>query len=187
VAAGSSTECDKSVTGPVPLSRIDGDEWSFVVCSMMSGPRARVKTHPAAGRSQPPAAISMCGERTPPPQAQGCGSARRQRWPPRSSVALQSASVARHRSLACSGALASVWCSMRSATRWWEWTYRIDPGNWKTGKAGWMSAHPPFGTSSIMVTASCSCIWTTLRGSGLSTSRFTRWFSCCVTATSPRS
>jgi len=40
---------------------------------------------------------------TPAAQAPARGSATRQRWPPRSSAALRSASAARHRSLACSG------------------------------------------------------------------------------------
>src|SRR3984893_9834641 len=56
-----------------------------------------------AGRSRPPAFAFMRDEGTLAALARACGLARRQQWPPRSSADLWSASVARHRSLACSG------------------------------------------------------------------------------------
>src|SRR6516165_3058620 len=51
-----------------------------------------------AGRSQPPAATFMGGERTPAARVRACGLAWRWQWPPRSSDALRFVSAVRHRS-----------------------------------------------------------------------------------------
>src|SRR5205807_8995784 len=92
------TPVGRLVTGEAEVTKVDGRQIQFTVRAtegtkeIGAGSHSRVVIDVAllhgstAGRSQPPAATFMGGERTPAARVRACGSASRWQWPPRSSA-----------------------------------------------------------------------------------------------------